>query len=181
MRPLSDTETKVMFKKIMKYIGERVKLLIKRPDGNYCFRIHNNRVFYVSEKHMKLAATMPKDMLVSFGVIFGKFTKTKKLFFLHITALDYLAPYAQSKVWIKESSEQHFLYANHVMKSDLARITDGTPRNAGVIICNSKDVPLGFGVAAKSALECRHAGPVAIVAFHQADLGEYIRDEDKII
>lgn len=49
----------------------------------------------MSEKHMKLAATMPKESLVSFGVIFGKFTKTKKQFYLHITALEFLAPYAQ--------------------------------------------------------------------------------------
>ena len=75
-------------------IGESVKLLIKRPDGDYCFRVHNNRVFYVSERHMKFAATIPKDNLVSLGTIFGKFTKSGK-FILHITSLEYLAPYAQ--------------------------------------------------------------------------------------
>uniref|UniRef100_A0A2P2I1J4 60S ribosome subunit biogenesis protein NIP7 homolog n=1 Tax=Hirondellea gigas TaxID=1518452 RepID=A0A2P2I1J4_9CRUS len=180
MRTLSENETKVLFAKIMKYIGENVKLLIKRPDGDYCFRIHNNRVFYVSERHMKLASTIPKDLLVSMGTIMGKFTKSGK-FNLHITALEYLAPYAQYKVWVKESSEQSFLYANHVMKSDLAKITEGTPKYAGVVVCNLKGVPLGFGVAAKSPLECRHADPLTIVTFHQADLGEYIRDEAKII
>jgi hypothetical protein len=29
------------------------------------------------------------------------------------------------------------------------------------------DLPLGFGVAAKSTAECRHADPMGIVCFHQ--------------
>ena len=28
-------------------IGENIKLLLDRPDGAYCFRLHKNRVFYV--------------------------------------------------------------------------------------------------------------------------------------
>lgn len=47
-----------------------------------------------SEKILKLAANIAGDKLVSLGTCFGKFTKTHK-FRLHITALDYLAPYAK--------------------------------------------------------------------------------------
>jgi 60S ribosome subunit biogenesis protein NIP7 len=39
------------------------------------------------------------------------------------------------------------------------------------------EVPLGFGVAARSATDCRRAEPTAIVVLHQADLGEYLRNE----
>ena len=42
------------------------------------------------------------------------------------------------------------------------------------------DVPLGFGVTAKSTSECRSADPNAIVVFHQADCGEYLRAEDEL-
>jgi len=35
----------------------------------------------------------------------------------------------------------------------------------------------GFGVAAKSTADCRHVDPMTIVVFHQADIGEYIRNE----
>ena len=35
----------------------------------------------------------------------------------------------------------------------------------------------GFGVAAKSTQDCRHADPASIVVFHQADVGEYLRSE----
>ena len=43
---------------------------------------------------MKYASCVGKDELISFGTCFGKFTKTLK-FRLHITALDFLAPYAK--------------------------------------------------------------------------------------
>jgi len=43
------------------------------------------------------------------------------------------------------------------------------------------DLPIGFGVAAKATSECRHADPMNIVAFHQADLGEYIRAEETLL
>jgi 60S ribosome subunit biogenesis protein NIP7 len=41
-------------------------------------------------------------------------------------------------------------------------------------------VPLGFGVTAKSTSECRSADPNAIVVFHQADCGEYLRAESEL-
>lgn len=179
MRPLTEEETTLLFEKLSKYIGENIQLLIDRPDGKYCFRLHQDRVYYASEEIMKLAGTLPRDSVVSFGTCFGKFTKTKK-FRLHITCLDFLAPYAKCKVWVKPGTEQSFLYGNHILKSGLARITENTPKYQGVVIYSMGDVPLGFGVAAKTTQECRHTDPLAIVVFHQADVGEYLRHEDSI-
>jgi 60S ribosome subunit biogenesis protein NIP7 len=71
--------------------------LIDRPDGTYCFREKKNRVYYVSEKILLLSSSVPPEKLVSAGTCFGKFTKTGK-FKLHITALNYLAPYAQVRI-----------------------------------------------------------------------------------
>uniref|UniRef100_A0A670YW26 Nucleolar pre-rRNA processing protein NIP7 n=1 Tax=Pseudonaja textilis TaxID=8673 RepID=A0A670YW26_PSETE len=132
MRPLTEEETRVLFEKLARYVGENIQLLVDRPDGTYCFRLHKDRVFYLSERLLKLATNIPRDNLVSLGSCFGKFTKTQK-FRLHITALDYLAPYAK-----------------------------------------------GFGVAAKTTQECRKVDPMAIVVFHQADIGEYIRHEETL-
>ena len=39
----------------------------------------------------------------------------------------------------------------------------------------------GFGVSAKSTADCRTADPMTIVCFHQADIGEYIRNEEGLI
>ncbi|XP_004837582.1 60S ribosome subunit biogenesis protein NIP7 homolog isoform X2 [Heterocephalus glaber] len=94
MCPLTEEETRVMFEKITKYIWENLQLLVDRPIGTYYFRLHNDRVCYVSEKMLKLAANISGDKLVSLGTCFGKFTKTHK-FRLHIMALDHLAPYVK--------------------------------------------------------------------------------------
>ncbi|KAB7505852.1 60S ribosome subunit biogenesis protein NIP7-like protein [Armadillidium nasatum] len=148
--------------------SDNIKQLLVRSDGHYCFRFHKDRVYYVSEKLLVAASSIPFEGIVSVGTCFGKFTKTKK-FHLHITALDFLAPYSPYKIIIKQSSENSFLYGNHVLKSGMASITDNTPKYQG-----------GFGVAAKSTTECRVADPPTIVAFHQADIGEYIRKEDTL-
>ncbi|KAL7642134.1 UNVERIFIED_CONTAM: hypothetical protein RMT77_006694 [Armadillidium vulgare] len=179
MRPLTNEETRIFFEKLSKYIGDNIKQLLVRSDGLYCFRYHKDRVYYASEKLLSAASSIPFEGIVSVGTCFGKFTKTKK-FHLHITALDFLAPYSPYKIIIKQSSENSFLYGNHVLKSGMASITDNTPKYQGVIIYSSTNIPLGFGVAAKSTTECRVADPPTIVAFHQADIGEYIRKEDTL-
>ncbi|XP_011627453.1 60S ribosome subunit biogenesis protein NIP7 homolog isoform X2 [Amborella trichopoda] len=42
------------------------------------------------------------------------------------------------------------------------------------------DLPLGFGIAAKSTQDCRKLDPNGIVVLHQADIGEYLRMEDDL-
>ncbi|KAM9059872.1 60S ribosome subunit biogenesis protein NIP7 homolog isoform 1-T1 [Megaptera novaeangliae] len=179
MRPLTEEEMRVMFEKIAKYTWENLQLLVDRPEGTYCFRMHNDRGYYVSEKILKLAANISGDKLVSLGMCFGKFTKTHK-FRLHITALDYLAPYVKYKVWIKPGAEQSFLYGYHVLKSGLGRIAENTARYQEVVVYSMADISLGFGMAAESIQDCRKVDPMAIVVFHQADVGEYVWHEETL-
>ncbi|KAM6409065.1 60S ribosome subunit biogenesis protein NIP7 homolog isoform 1-T1 [Rhynochetos jubatus] len=141
MRPLTEVETRAVFEKLGKYIGENIQLLVDRPDGTYCFRLHRDRVYYLSEKLLKVAASIPRDNLVALGTCFGKFTKSQK-FRLSVTALDFLAPYAKYKVWVKPGSEQSFLYGNHVLKSGLGRITENTAQYQGVVVYSMADIPL---------------------------------------
>ncbi|KAJ8680358.1 hypothetical protein QAD02_016145 [Eretmocerus hayati] len=180
MKRLSEEKTKLVFEKLAKYIGDNVKHLIDRPTGNYCFREKKDRVYYVSEKLLALANTVSPDNLMSVGTCIGKFTKSGK-FRLHITALPCLAPYAKHKIWVKSSAEQQFLYGHNVNKSGLGRITENTSKYQGVLVYSMHDLPLGFGVAAKSTTDCKSSDPMAIVCFHQADVGEYIRSEDTLL
>ena len=60
------------------------------------------------------------------------------------------------------------------MKSHVLRITEDTPKNAGVVVYNVNDVPIGFGATAKSTLEMKDIEPTAIVSFNQADVGKKI-------
>ncbi|KAL3075567.1 hypothetical protein niasHT_036587 [Heterodera trifolii] len=128
-----------------------------------------------SEQLARQAACMTRKRLFSVGTCLGKFTHGKR-FFLHITALDYLAPYAGGRVWLKPQAEQQFPYGK-VVKSGVSRMSDGVEANKGVIVYNMSDIPLGFGIVAKNTSDCRRADPTALVLLHQSDLGEYIRNE----
>jgi len=179
MRPLTEEENKAVFEKLANYIGKNIVHLIDRPDEHYCFRLQKERVFYVSESSMRLGMSCARTNLISLGTCFGKFSKSGK-FKLHITALDYLAQYAKYKVWIKPNGEMSFLYGNHVLKNHLGRITEDTPEHQGVVVYNMNDVPLGFGVTSRSTVDTRKLDPTAIIVFHQADVGEYLRDEEAL-
>ena len=177
MRPLTDEETKLVFEKLVKYIGKKITYMVDNEENNFVFRLHKNRVYYCNEEMIKFVINFEKKKLISFGTCLGKFTKTGK-FRLNITALDYLAKYAQYKIWLKPNGEQLYLYGHHVIKSHIERISEDTPVHAGVVIFNIKDVPLGFGTTAKSAMDLKNAEPNNIVIYNQADIGEYLRVEE---
>lgn len=176
MRPLTEEETTTLFTKLANYVGPNIVRLLDRSDGSYVFRLHRDRVYYVSEVAMKLAASVSRPNLMSLGTCLGKFSKTGK-FRMHITALDVIAPLAPHRVWIKPNGELPFLYGGHVVKAHLGRITDDTPEHAGVVVLAMNGTPLGFGVTARSTVDTRKLDPTSIIVFHQADVGEYLRDE----
>ena len=102
MRPLTDEETLTFFKKLSKYIGKNIQYLLKRPDDErWCFRLHKDRVYYISERMMLLASNFDRKKIMSMGTKFGKFTHSGK-FHLHVTCLDYVAQFALYKVgqWV---------------------------------------------------------------------------------
>ncbi|KAJ8520093.1 hypothetical protein ONZ45_g3029 [Pleurotus djamor] len=163
MRPLTEDESKAVFTKLANYIGKNLIHLIDRSDEPYCFRLHKDRVFYVSESSMRLGISVARPNLV----------------------------------WIKPNGEMPFLYGNHILKAHLGRITEDTPEHQGVVVYSMKDIPLvfaphfptlasihelsqGFGVTARSTVDTRKLDPTAIIVFHQADVGEYLRDEETL-
>jgi 60S ribosome subunit biogenesis protein NIP7 len=141
MRPLTDQETKTLFTKLASYIGRNISSLIDRPSDPHVFRLHKERVYYVSTQLANLATSLPRISLLSLGTCLGKFSKTGK-FRLHVTALDYLAQHAIYKVWVKPNGEMPFLYGNHVLKAHVGRITQDTPEHQGVVVYSMSDVPL---------------------------------------
>jgi 60S ribosome subunit biogenesis protein NIP7 len=180
MRPLTDEETKIVFEKLAKYIGGKLKFLIERDDKTYVFRLHRNRVFYCDENLLKYAGHFEKKKLISFGTCIGKFTKTSK-FRIHISAMGILSKFAKYKVWVKPGGEQSFLYGNHVLKTHIARITEDTPQYSGIVVYNINDLPLGFGTSGKSTLQIKEADPTSTIVFNQADVGMTILNISSII
>jgi 60S ribosome subunit biogenesis protein NIP7 len=146
---------------------------------DYCFRLHNDRVYYLSAALLLTASSFPRDSLVHAGCCFGKFTKSRQ-FRLHVTCLDYLHQHARHKLWLRANGEMSFLYGNHALKAHVGRLTEAAPQYAGVVVVTMADIPLGFGVMAMSTAECRKADSTAVVAFHQADVGEYLRTEQEL-
>ncbi|SCZ88864.1 BZ3500_MvSof-1268-A1-R1_Chr2-1g04690 [Microbotryum saponariae] len=204
VRPLTESETKTLFSKLANYIGSNLVHLVDTPDDPHVFRLHRSRVYYVREEIIRQAISVPRANLISLGICLGKFSKTDK-FRLHVTALDLLGRYAKNKVrdrsscsagvrctvisrpvlaiaqiWIKANGEMPFLYGNHVVKAHLGKITEDTPEHQGVVVYSMTDIPLGFGVTARSTIDTRKLDPTAIIVFNQADVGEYLREEDTL-
>jgi 60S ribosome subunit biogenesis protein NIP7 len=207
MRPLTEPETKTLFEKLATYTGPSLTHLIDPPSttadnpnakpDRYVFRIQGSRVYYVRESLANLATSVARDNLLTLGTCLGKFTKTGK-FRLHITALDVIAPHARYKVWIKPNGEMPFLYGGNVVKAHVGRWSEDCPEHQGVVVLSMNDTPLvscflldslikrltggiqGFGVTARSTAEARRLDPTGITVFRQADVGEYLREEDTL-
>ena len=78
---------------------------------------------------------------------------------------------------VKPSAEMSFLYGNHVVKAGVGRMTEAIPQYAGVVVLSLSNVPLGFGRAAHGTDKAKDLDPTGIVVLHQADIGEYLREE----
>ncbi|KAI9773553.1 MAG: ribosome biosynthesis protein nip7 [Geoglossum simile] len=186
MRQLTDTETKTLFSKLANYTGRSLSHLVAPPPSSsldpsdrYVFRLHQSRVYYVRLSLANFATSVSRDKLLSLGTCLGKFTKTGK-FRLHITALDAIAPHARYKVWVKPNGEMPFLYGGNVVKAHVGRWSEDCPEHQGVVVYSMNDTPLGFGVTARSTAEARRLEPTGIATFRQADIGEYLREEDTL-
>ncbi|EFX02568.1 60S ribosome subunit biogenesis protein nip7 [Grosmannia clavigera kw1407] len=184
MRPLTEAETQTVFKKLADYTGASLKNLIAplddSPDADrHVFRLSQGRVYYVLLSLANLATSVARDKLLSLGTCLGKFTKSGK-FRLHITALPVLAAHARYKIWVRPNGVMPFLYGGNILKAHVGRYSEDCPEHQGIVVCTMDDIPIGFGVTARSTSEARRLDPTAIVCFRQADCGEYLRDEDSL-
>jgi len=180
MRNLTEEELHAVFEKLAKFIGKDIQTLVQGPLEDCCFRLQKDRVFYVREAIAAAATSIARDNLASLGLCVGKFTHSGR-FQVHITFLPYLAPFAKYKVWLKPQSEMSFLYGNHVLKTGVATLTQDTPKNQPVVVFNQSEIPLGFGVTARSSLEVQQANSTDLIVLNQADIGSYLRDEDHFV
>ncbi|KAJ5313473.1 uncharacterized protein N7443_000357 [Penicillium atrosanguineum] len=199
MRQLTEEETKTLFSKLAHYTGRSLNSLVAPTDGGpqMVFRLQGSRVYYMPLAIANLATSIPRDNLLSAGTQMGKFTKTGK-FRLNLTCLDVVAPHARYKLWIKANGEMPFLYGGNVVKAHVGRWSEDCPEHSGVIVYNQDDTPLGFGgnislgrlnmreltngqiVSARATQEAKKLDPTGIVLFRQADVGEYLREEDTL-
>lgn len=179
MRPLTPEEYKKLFDKLAQYIGQNTAHLLEAKGEEKVFRLHNSRIWYISKELARLSSCVSKSNLMGIGVLFAKVTHNGHIR-IQVTALEHIAQFAVFKLWVKPNQEQKFLYGGNVTRAGLGRITESTPKYQKVAVFSMGDVPLGFGVAAQSTLECRKCEMNAQVLFHEADVGEYLRDEERL-
>ncbi|CAL6051793.1 Ribosome_subunit biogenesis protein NIP7 [Hexamita inflata] len=60
------------------------------------------------------------------------------------------------------------------------KMSDGIPDNAGVVVFNEQDGAVGFGVMTKAGVDAARSQFGARVVIHQADVGEYLRDQEQM-
>lgn len=180
MRELTVDETKKFFDKLATYIGPNTTHLLERKgEEEYCFRLHKNRIWYMPLRLARLASCVAKTNLMGIGVLFARITHNQNVR-IQVTALEYIAQYSLFKIWVKPNQEQKYLYGGNVTRAGLGRVTESTPKYQKVAVFSMGDIPLGFGVAALSTLECRRCEMNSQVLFHEADIGEYLRDEARM-
>lgn len=66
------------------------------------------------------------------------------------------------QVWVRPSAEMQFLYGNHVLKSGLGRITEGTPAYTGVVRCSTS-----WSIATCPQPPLLHRASVELCAAHE--------------
>jgi len=166
--------------KLEKFIGlEGISQLVDRKDVPHVFRLHKNRVYYLSESQVREATNFSRDKLISTGICVGKMTHSEK-FRITIHFLEVLAQFCKNKIWLKSSAEMSFLYQRNVTKVGLARISEGIAQNSGVVVFGENMLPLGFGVAAQSTDSLKSLEPTATVVLNYGDNGEWLRSENEL-
>ena len=178
MRPLTQKEVRLLFEKLALFIGDNVKPLLERDEGQWTFAVHKNRVYYMREDIFNHCKNFAEKLLLSAGVNIGQFTK-KGRFFLYFTALPIISPLAKYKVWVKSSAEVGFLYGQDILKEGVENIQEGTHRGAGVVVYNASNMPIGLGIALQSSTSLHRCLPTIKAVARIGDIGEYLRSENK--
>ncbi|KAF9892421.1 ribosome biosynthesis protein nip7 [Aspergillus nanangensis] len=181
MRQLTEEETKTMLSKLANYCGRNINNLIVGSDDSdpSVFRLHGNRVYYLKSSLANLSTAIPRANLLTLGTCLGKFTKGGA-FRIHITALDIIAPVCRYKAFIKDNGVMPFLYGGNCVKAHIGRWSDDVPELAGVVVVDMHDNPLGFGISKVSSAASKNIAPTDTVIFSQADIGQYLREEDTL-
>ena len=54
-------ETRVVLEKLFKFVGKGIKNIVEPKDELHCFRLHNDRIFYVREDLMRRATNVSAE------------------------------------------------------------------------------------------------------------------------
>lgn len=165
MRPLTESESKQLFEKLHKFIKNHLPELVKE----YVFRLQRNRIYMVPNHVENHCSSVPRKSLVHAGIYIAKITHGHHIH-LTIGCLHILSKYAR-KVQVKGMG---VLYGQSVLRRSILKISDDVQVGDGVVI-SSEGVDAGIGLVVSLSMD-----PTKTVLINQADLGEYLRDQEHI-
>eukprot|EP00834_Sanchytrium_tribonematis_P005668 NODE_358_length_8800_cov_0.946673.p8 type:complete len:166 gc:universal NODE_358_length_8800_cov_0.946673:2189-1692(-) len=165
MRNLTESESKQLFEKLHKFIKNHLPELVKE----YVFRLQRNKIYMVPNHVDKHCSTVPRKSLVHCGIYIAKITHNQHIH-LTIGCLHVLTKYAR-KVTVKGMG---VMYGQSVLRRSILKMSDDIQVGDGVVIC-SEGVDAGFGIIVSLSTD-----PTKTVVINQADLGEYLRDQEHI-
>ncbi|VWU50861.1 large ribosomal subunit assembling protein, putative [Hepatocystis sp. ex Piliocolobus tephrosceles] len=176
MRTLTEQETMIVFKKLSIFVGSNLLSILSNNSERYVLRMHKFNIYLVRDDIAKHAQSINKNSLVSLGTCLGNLTKANN-FLLKITSLPILNDYCIHKIWLKETGEKNFLFGNNVIKAHILKISDNIKNGDGVLVLSMNDNPVGFGISTRSTQDLKLLYVTDTVLIHQADVGEYLRNE----
>lgn len=177
MRELKSDENEKVIKKLEKFVGSNLPKIVNDQNKLY---LSEKLVLLINNKIYKKISNISRKNFISAGIMVGKFTRSNN-FRISITFLDILSKYAINKVYVKNSAEMNVLYGNNVLKSHLVKIPENLKANESVVIFNTHDIPLGFGITSRSSMSLNIASHNTLSVIVQSDNGEYLRNESKMI
>merc|ERR1712080_88961 len=170
MRELKEFEKESVLNKINSF-GDSSKLLKNKK----LMLNDKDKVFLMTNNLIKITNGFSREQVEHVGIYVGKFTRSKK-FHLKISFLDSLATYAK-KVVVKDTAEMNELYGNNILNCHIQTIPE-LVANEHVVVVNTHDIPLGFGITTKSTSALNLAPKTSVAIIRQSDNGEYLRDEN---
>ncbi|EPR79640.1 PUA domain containing protein [Spraguea lophii 42_110] len=189
MRNLTDRELQTFINKAKLFIGDNISEIINE---NTSLAMNKKDLILFKKELEKKSSNIPKSKIIFLGTVLGRFRKNRNenkknenhnktsRFEFDITALSILSKYAINKVYIKKSAEMNVLYGNNVLKSHLYKIPENLEQKAAVVLYNTYNVPLGFGITSKSSASLTVAGGSSMAIIRQGDAGDYLRRETEL-
>lgn len=176
MRKLTQEEIKKVNLKLTGIIGSNTQVIFDK----YTPYLHNKNIFLLTENEFKILSNIPQKNIILAGKHIGKFTRSDR-FFVKISSLNILEQYASKKVWVKWSAEMNVLYGNNVSKSHVLKTSEDIGKNEVVFLYNPKDTLLGYGVTTRDGISFEKADHHSSYIIRQCDMGEFLRNEQKIL
>jgi 60S ribosome subunit biogenesis protein NIP7 len=176
MRELKIEEARFLISKFIKFKGNKIFEFIKSIYFNFSlFRLQKNRIFFCASLLYYRAINFYKKNLGSIGSCIGRFTHSRKFYFL-IPALNLLIKNQKFfSIFTNSMGEKQFIFGNNLKKEKILKLSKNIFESDGVILIGMNSLPIGFGESLKSTILLPKVKNCSLLVINHSDIGRYIR------